>query len=223
MNTKDKTLNIPTILNIFKKNIGLITLSTIAIGVIGTSYASFIATPKYTASSQLIAKISNNAGSALAGEVQATNQMSTTLAQVLVSPTIIKDAKSELNSSKSINQIKEELSVTSSSTSQVVTLSVKDTNAYDAANMANAISKSFIKKAPSLMNVSNVSILADANPNTNPTSPNKKLIIFGSIIGGLTIGVLISLIKELFNTKIQKSEDIDEFNINFLGGVNKTK
>lgn len=221
--SRDKIITLENIISILKKNLGLIFLTTLLVSVVGTSYSMFVATPKYTASTQLIAKVSNNDGDSLAGQVQAANQMSTTLAQVLVSPTIIKDAKENLHINKSVSDIKKNLNVTASQTSQVVTLTVTDTNAYTASDIANEISKVFIKKAPELMNVSNISILADAQPNTIPTSPNKKLIILGSVLAGFILGILLSMSKVLLNTKIQTQSDLEEMDMNYLGGVSKIK
>lgn len=221
--SRDKIITLENILSIFKKNFGLIFLTTLLVSVAGISYSMFLATPKYTASTQLIAKVSSNDGASLAGQVQATNQMSTTLAQVLVSPTIIKDVKTNLHINKSVSDIKQNLNVTASTTSQVVTLTVTDTNAYAASDMANEISKVFIKKAPELMNVSNISILADAQPNTIPTSPNKKLIIIGSVLAGFILGLVLSMSKVLLSTKIQTQSDLEAMDMNYLGGISKIK
>ena len=147
--------------------------------------------------------------------------MSTTLAQVLVSPTIVQEAKQNLHLNKSVDEIKKTLNVSASATSQVVALTVTSTNAYDAADLANELSNVFIKRAPELMNVSNISILAHAQTNTTPTSPNRKLIIIASIIAGIVIGLVISMVKVLFNTKIQSQSDLDSLNINYLGGVSE--
>lgn len=221
--SKDKIVTLGNILSIFKKNFVLISLTTILISVMGISYGMFLATPKYTASTQLIAKVSTDDNASLAGQVQATNQMSTTLAQVLVSPTIIEDVKTNLHINKSVSDIKQNLNVSASTSSQVVTLTVTDTNAYAASDMANEISKVFIKKAPKLMNVSNISILADAQPNTIPTSPNKKLIIMGSVVAGFILGLLLSMSKVLLTTKIQTQSDLEVMGMNYLGGVSKIK
>lgn len=221
--SRDKIITLENILSIFKKNLGLISLTTLLVSGVGISYSLFLATPKYTASTQLIAKVSSTDGSVLAGQVQAANQMSTTLSQVLVSPTIIKDVKTHLHLNKSVSDIKKNLNVNASTTSQVVTLTVTDTNAYVAADIANEMSKVFVKKAPELMNVSNISILANAQPNTIPTSPNKKLIIFGSVVAGFILGLVLSMSKVLLNTKIQTPSDLEAMDINYLGGVSNIK
>ena len=109
--SKDKIVTLGNILSIFKKNFVLISLTTILISVMGISYSMFLATPKYTASTQLIAKVSTDDNASLAGQVQAASQMSTTLAQVLVSPTIIEDVKTNLHINKSVSDIKQNLNV----------------------------------------------------------------------------------------------------------------
>ena len=68
----DKILQFTAIIQILKKNIFLIFLTTIITTLIGCSYLFFLATPQYSSQTQVIAKVEagdNNA--ALAGQVQA--------------------------------------------------------------------------------------------------------------------------------------------------------
>ncbi|NCE77087.1 polysaccharide biosynthesis protein [Anaerotruncus sp. X29] len=194
---------------------------TLVAAVLGASYSFFLVTPNYQAQTQVIAKISDSSAQALAGQVQANTQMATTVAQVMVSPTILEDVKEELQLSKSVAEIKKEITATAGASSQMITLTVSDSNPYIAAKIANTTASVFTKRAPKLLNVSNISVLATAQPNTTPTSPNKPLLIVISAGMGLILGVLIALVRTLFNTKVSATSDLEEIGISNLGSISK--
>ncbi|MDG5049590.1 YveK family protein [Lactococcus lactis] len=218
----DKILQFTAIIQILKKNIFLIFLTTIITTLIGCSYLFFLATPQYSSQTQVIAKVEagdNNA--ALAGQVQANSQMSTTIAQVMTSQSVLQEVIKNLGLNKTVSELKAEMTPTTTSSSQVVTLTVKDTNPYIAARIANETATVFTKKASKLLNVSNIGILAVAYPNTTPMSPNKKKGIAISVIAGLVIGFLISFVKTLFNTKVTDESDLEFLGISQLGSISK--
>lgn len=217
----DKIIKFTTILSALKKHVWTILSFAVITTILGASYVLFLATPQYQAQTQIIAKISDTSSTAFAGQVQANTQMASTIAQVMVSPTIIEEVKDELQLSKSVNEIKGELTATAGTSSQMVTLTVKDSNPYIAAKIANSVAKVFTKRAPSLLNVSNISILATAQPNTTPTAPNKSLLIMLSAGLGVFLGIVVVLIKTLFNTKISSESDLEELEISNLGTISK--
>ena len=217
----DKIIKFSSILETLKKHLMMIVSLTLVAAVLGTSYSFFLATPNYEAQTQVIAKISDSSAQAFAGQVQANTQMATTIAQVMVSPTIIEDVKEELQLSKSVDEIKSEITATAGTSSQMITLTVSDSNPYIAAKIANTTASVFTKRAPSLLNVSNISVLATAQPNTTPTSPNKPLWIMISAGMGLILGVLIALVRTLFNTKVSATSDLEEIGISNLGSISK--
>lgn len=217
----DKIIQFTTIFQILKKHIWMILSFAAVTTIIGSSYILFLATPHYQAQTQIIAKISDNSASAFAGQVQANTQMAATIAQVMVSPTIIEDVKEELQLSKSVEEIRSEMTATAGTSSQMITLTVNDNNPYIAAKIANATANAFTKRAPSLLNVSNISVLATAQPNTKPTAPNKPLWILMSVGIGLFIGVFIALIRTLFNTKVSSESEFEDLDISILGSISK--
>lgn len=217
----DKIIKFSSILETLKKHMMMIVSLTLVAAVLGASYSFFLVTPNYEAQTQVIAKISDSSAQALAGQVQANTQMATTVAQVMVSPTILEDVKNELQLSKSVNEIKSEITATAGTSSQMITLTVSDSNPYIAAKIANTTASVFTKRAPKLLNVSNISVLATAQPNTTPTSPNKPLLIAISAGMGLILGVLIALVRTLFNTKVSATSDLEEIGISNLGSISK--
>ena len=67
------------------------------------------------------------------------------------------------------------------------------------------------------MNVTNVNILSKAKAKKTPISPKPKLYLAISVIAGLVLGLAIALLKELFDNKINKEEDIEALGLTVLG------
>ena len=214
--TQEQTIDLRGIINIIRKRLGLILFSTFVVLVLGSIYTFFIATPVYTATTQLVVKLPNSDNSsAYAGQVAGNIQMANTINQVIVSPVILDKVQSNLNLPS--NAFQKQVTATNLTNSQVITLTVKYSNPYVAQKIANETANIFSMEAANLLNVTNVNILSKAKAQTTPISPKPKLYLAISVIAGLVLGLAIALLKELFDNKINKEEDIETLGLTVLG------
>jgi MPA1 family polysaccharide export protein len=214
--TQEQTIDLRGIINIIRKRLGLILFSTFVVLVLGSIYTFFIATPVYTATTQLVVKLPNSDNSsAYAGQVAGNIQMANTINQVIVSPVILDKVQSNLNLPS--NAFQKQVTATTLTNSQVITLTVKYSNPYVAQKIANETANIFSMEAANLLNVTNVNILSKAKAQTTPISPKPKLYLAISVIAGLVLGLAIALLKELFDNKINKEEDIETLGLTVLG------
>ena len=214
--TQEQTIDLRGIINIIRKRLGLILFSTFVVLVLGSIYTFFIATPVYTATTQLVVKLPNSDNSsAYAGQVAGNIQMANTINQVIVSPVILDKVQSNLNLPS--NAFQKQVTATNLTNSQVITLTVKYSNPYVAQKIADETANIFSMEAANLLNVTNVNILSKAKVQTTPISPKPKLYLAISVIAGLVLGLAIALLKELFDNKINKEEDIETLGLTVLG------
>ena len=214
--TQEQTIDLRGIINIIRKRLGLILFSTFVVLVLGSIYTFFIATPVYTATTQLVVKLPNSDNSsAYAGQVAGNIQMANTINQVIVSPVILDKVQSNLNLPS--NAFQKQVTATNLTNSQVITLTVKYSNPYVAQKIADETANIFSMEAANLLNVTNVNILSKAKAQTTPISPKPKLYLAISVIAGLVLGLAIALLKELFDNKINKEEDIEALGLTVLG------
>ena len=214
--TQEQTIDLRGIINIIRKRLGLILFSTFVVLVLGSIYTFFIATPVYTATTQLVVKLPNSDNSAAyAGQVTGNIQMANTINQVIVSPVILDKVQSNLNLSD--DSFQKQVTATNLTNSQVITLTVKYSNPYVAQKIADETANIFSMEAANLLNVTNVNILSKAKAQTTPISPKPKLYLAISVIAGLVLGLAIALLKELFDNKINKEEDIETLGLTVLG------
>lgn len=214
--TQEQTIDLRGIINIIRKRLGLILFSTFVVLVLGSIYTFLIATPVYTATIQLVVKLPNSDNSsAYAGQVAGNIQMANTINQVIVSPVILDKVQSNLNLPS--NAFQKQVTATNLTNSQVITLTVKYSNPYVAQKIADETANIFSMEAANLLNVTNVNILSKAKAQTTPISPKPKLYLAISVIAGLVLGLAIALLKELFDNKINKEEDIETLGLTVLG------
>lgn len=217
--TQEQTIDLRGIFKIIRKRLGLILFSTFVVLVLGSIYTFLIATPIYTATTQLVVKLPNSDNSsAYAGQVAGNIQMANTINQVIVSPVILDKVQSNLNLPS--NAFQKQVTATNLTNSQVITLTVKYSNPYVAQKIADETANIFSMEAANLLNVTNVNILSKAKAQTTPISPKPKLYLAISVIAGLVLGLAIALLKELFDNKINKEEDIETLGLTVLGVTN---
>ncbi|MBT8847475.1 exopolysaccharide biosynthesis protein [Lactobacillus delbrueckii subsp. bulgaricus] len=117
--------------------------------------------------------------------------------------------------SVSANELASAVSVTTTTSSQVFTLSATAETPDKAQAIANAVAKEFKEQIPKIMDVNNVTIVAEAAKGTK-SYPNVKMITMVGVLAGLVISLLIIIIKDLSDTTVRE----DSFMTNELGLTN---
>lgn len=117
--------------------------------------------------------------------------------------------------SVSASELASAVSVTTTTSSQVLTLSATAETPAKAQAIANAVAKEFKEQIPKIMDVNNVTIVAEA-PKGTKSYPNVKMITMVGVLAGLVISLLIIIIKDLSDTTVRD----DSFMTNELGLTN---
>lgn len=117
--------------------------------------------------------------------------------------------------SVSASELARAVSVTTTASSQVFTLSATAETPAKAQAIANAVAKEFKEQIPKIMDVNNVTIVAEA-PKGTKSYPKVKMITMVGVLAGLVISLLIIIIKDLSDTTVRE----DSFMTNELGLTN---
>ncbi|MFV4960388.1 Wzz/FepE/Etk N-terminal domain-containing protein [Lactobacillus delbrueckii subsp. allosunkii] len=117
--------------------------------------------------------------------------------------------------SVSASELASAVSVTTTTSSQVLTLSATAEIPAKAQAIANAVAKEFKEQIPKIMDVNNVTIVAEA-PKGTKSFPKVSLITAIGVLAGLVISLLIIIIKDLSDTTVRD----DSFMTNELGLTN---
>lgn len=117
--------------------------------------------------------------------------------------------------SVSASELASAVSVTTTTSSQVFTLSATAETPAKAQAIANAVAKEFKEQIPKIMEINNVTIVAEA-PKGTKSFPKVSLITAIGVLVGLVISLLIIIIKDLSDTTVRD----DSFMSNELGLTN---
>ncbi|MFF3102010.1 YveK family protein [Viridibacillus arvi] len=209
----EETISLHDIFKTIRKRLLLI-ISTFILAVSiagGVSY--FLLTPVYEASTQiLISQKDVENKQFIQQDVQTNLQLINTYSVIIKSPVILTKVVNNLNLNDSLELLNKNINVSSEQDSQVINVSVQDTNLKEAVEIANTTAEVFQEEIPKLMNVDNVKILSPAVEikKSKPIRPNPILNMAIASLLGVMIGVGIAFLIEYLDKTIKTEQDISE-------------
>ncbi|MEH7489476.1 YveK family protein [Priestia megaterium] len=206
-------IGIKDLFNTLKKRWLLILLFTLGAGLISAGISYYVLKPVYQASTQILVNQKKTDDQALnITQVQTNVELINTYSVIIKSPSILEEVIKELDLKSSVKELDQKITVNSQANSQVLSLTVEDTNADNATKIANTLSETFQKEIKSIMNVDNVTVLSKATlkENSNPVKPNIPLNIVLALVVGLIIGIGLSFLREYMDNTIKDERDVEK-------------
>ncbi|RHW32121.1 capsular biosynthesis protein [Neobacillus notoginsengisoli] len=205
----EETISLKELFETLKKRLKLIIAIT-AVAVLASAIISFfVLTPVYQASTQLLVNQAKKDQPMIStNEVQTNLQLINTYNVIIKSPAILDIVKRNLNYEGDLNP---KINVGSERDSQVLNISVQDTDPKMAVTIANETAEVFETEIKSIMHVDNVKILAKAElaENPSPIKPRPLLNIAIALVVGLMAGVGVAFLLEYLDNTVKTEQDID--------------
>ena len=221
----EETISLQEIVTLLKKKAVLI-LSMFFIGIGISALITFmVITPKYSATSQLIAtsqsKDNTNANTdSINSNLMMINTYKDFIKGRVVTETAREKLEKELGFKGTADDIKNMIAVEQTQQSQMFSIVVTSENPEEAATVANVVSDIFKKEAKEYTDADKVSVISKAEIPTNPVSPNKKINLAVGGVVGLIIGICLSLLSQLFNRTVKSIDYMtDQLSIPILGSI----
>lgn len=219
-----ETIDIKELINYFISKIAVVILSMIIACIIGTCYGLFVQVPKYKSTTSVILKNDSTQDTNLTvNDLNMNKNLVGTYSEIIKSKRILSKVIDNLKLKYSVSQLSSNIQVISVTETELIKIVAVDTNSKTAKLIANEAANVFVEEIPELYNISNVSILDQAEIATAPYNINikKQLIIY--LMAGLLFGCGIVLIIYYFDRTIKSVEQIDKLGLTFLGGVQEYK
>lgn len=190
--------------------------SIVIIAVTAAGVKSFyFTTPVYSANAKLIVNQSSGEGEASlnASTIQTSIFLINSYKEIIKSSAIMNKVVEEYpNLGESAWQLSAKISVTSANNSQVMNLNYQDTSYANAAEIVNAVAAVFKEQIPHIMNVDNITILSEADPEARSGpinfSPARNLLISFAVSLMLAVG-LVFLLDYLDDTVKSEAEILE--------------
>ena len=186
------------------------------VGLLASLVVSFvIMTPKYSSTIDILVnqKADNTQMqyTAQQADLQAINTYQDVLKKSVILAPVVKEVRQKDNYQGTVASLQDNMTISNQTNSQVISVTVTDTNAYTAADLANTIGEVFSRKIKKMMKVDNVTVVTKAKANTNA--------VIGLAVG-LLVGMALAIIKEITDTTVKDTDFITkDLGLTSLGAV----
>lgn len=209
-NVQGKEIDLWEYFHLIWKKLWIIILITAVTSAVGYYYSEKNNVPFYQTSTRVL--IGEDAGSM------------NTLMVMVKDPLVLERVKEELGLDISAGSLAGKIEVAQLEDSQVIELLVTDSDPEQAAAIANTTAEMFKSEVASILEVTEIRLLAPAPDNTAPIggSGNKLLIV--AIFFGLITSVGLIFLMDSLDRSVRNTRDIEEmFDITVLGSVSNMK
>ena len=214
---------------ILRKSWLLIT-ATVLLGILSGGALAAASTPAYTAATRLYVSVRVQEGAASTDLNQGTSfarQAISTYVDVVNSPIVLDRAGRELEPRMTAAELAPLVSASSPANTVLLEVSVTDTSAKRAAEIANAVGESFARVVsedlekpsvgPSLIAVKTI---APAIVPSAPSAPRVPLMLAIGLAVGLVTGIGIAVLRTNLDTRVRTAEQIEAVSRRpYLGGI----
>ncbi|MBW9145240.1 capsular biosynthesis protein [Clostridium sp. CM027] len=209
---EEMDISIKEIFIILKGRLWLIVYITLAAIIIAGIMSFYVIKPTYEAkTSVIIGKPQSTAsGSTQYNDVKMYQDLVETYSKIAQSELVAQGALDELKGNLTLNQIKDIITSTPQTGTQILTISAKSKSPQEALKVINAISTSFIESSEKVYPIgAEIQVMDKANMPTNPISPNKVRNMAIGFLIGLIISVGLVFILEYSDNTIKTESDVE--------------
>lgn len=205
-----KEINLKEVLQILKRYMWIIALLTILTTSAGAFYSFQTYTPMYQSTARII--------------IGADSSLITTLKVIIQDTTVLDKVVKKLDLPYPPEALSSKISVESLENSQVVTITVLDSNSKQAAILANSVAETYKEEIPSIMDFNEVKLLSKAKEDPTPINQDQNKTTMIALIGGIVVGIGLAFLLDSLNDSVRKEDEVEELlGIPVLGSVSKMK
>ncbi len=208
----NESITLQELFLILRKSFWRILALTIVAALISFTVSSFLIKPTYQAGTQILVTPKNQGNEVIdASQVQSSVTLVNTYRVIIKSPAILEKVKKEVeNTTTSISDLNNMITVGSEQNSQVINVTVQNKDAVLSSNIANSVANVFSKEITGLMDVDNVKILSTSNIPAVPVSPNIFLNTVIAAVIGFLLGLGLSFLSELLDRRIRTEDQVQQ-------------
>lgn len=219
-------IDLKELFEFIKKKIGLLITITVVICFLGCIYGLFIQKPMYKSYTTIILGGNETTASQTItqSDITLNKNLVDTYAEIVKSRRVLEQVISELDLEETYEELSNKISVSSVNNTEIIKITVADSNPIEAKNVANVTANFFSKEVVKLYNMNNVNVLDEANEANEPYNINipKQVIICFFI--GIIIALSILFVIFYFDRTIKSVEQVEQkIKLPILGGVEEYK
>lgn len=209
----EETIDLREYFHILRKNIWAIVLTALIFGLISGLVSFFVLKPVYESNTTLIVNKEVDEETtrvATTDDLNYTQKLAVTYGEIIKSRTVLTSTIDKLGLDMKYEELAGAVTITNVNNTQIIRVSVQNTNPSVAAKICNTIPKMFDKEVKRIMKASGTEIIDKAQIPENPIKPNKTMNVAIATVLGAMISIFAIFLKEALNRKIKEPKDIED-------------
>lgn len=208
----NEEINLKEIIDLFWRKKFFIIICCLLGAICGLVYTMKFVTPKFTATSSLILVQTDSSGSAAAvttSDVTLNDKLIETYKELAKSKSVINEVIEELSLKLSYSKVKSEVNVQAVTGTQILKISVTDTDPNRATAIANTLSKVFSNKVEEIYKIDNINVVDEAETPTSPSNINHKKDVMIFTVAAFVLSIAIIFLISVLDTTVGQSTDFE--------------
>ena len=222
----EETIDLREYFAIIKKRFWIIALLAIISALISGVISFFMLNPVYEAKSTLIVNADKQAETQIVtgDQITVTQKLAVTYGEIIKSRTVLDDVIKNLKLDDKYGDLVKHVTVSPVKDTQIISISVQDTNKEKARDIANEIPKVFKKEAKRITKANDIQVIDKAILPQSPIKPNKMMNMAIAAVLGAMIGLFVVFLIEYLDNKLKTPQDIEKhLGLSVLGVVPNEK
>lgn len=215
-------INIKELFSFYLSKIRMIVILVLVVVLVGAMYSLFLQKPVYESTTKLVLTGSTSGAGSVSdtgitqSDLNLNSKLVATYREFIKSKTVLKEVIASLNLSYNAEELSKMISVSSVSGTEMINITVKSTDATEAANIANELAKVFSLRIVDAYNIDNIYVVDKAEVDSTPVNVNivKQLVIY--VLIGLILGTVVVFIMFYFDTTLKEESQVEKLGLNVL-------
>ncbi|MGN1013585.1 MAG: YveK family protein [Clostridia bacterium] len=225
-------LDIIELLYALKNKIKYIVITVVVFALLGLIYSKFLVTPMYKSSTTFVLSKSKdittqsenntNSEAITQNDITLNSKLVSTYSEIIRSKTIAKEVINSLGLDMTISEFISGVSVTSKDDTELIEITVSNSDSKLSADIANSLAEVFREKVNEIYKIDNLSVIDVAEPSDVPYNIGtiKNILLFAVI--GLVLSCGVIFIFVYFDDTIKDEKDIESLlNIPVIASIPK--
>ena len=208
----EETIDLREYFAIIKKRFWIIALITVVAMVVSGVVSFFMLSPVYEAKSTLIVNTEKSEETQMitGDQFTVTQKLAVTYGEIIKSRTVLEDVIGNLKLDSKYEQLAGQITVSPVKDTQIISISVQDTNPKKARDIANEIPKVFEKEVKRITKANDIQVIDKAILPQGAIKPNKMMNVAIAAVLGMMIGLFVVFLIEYLDNKIKTPQDIEK-------------
>ena len=208
----EETIDLREYFAIIKKRFWIIAIITVVAMVVSGVISFFMLSPVYESKSTLIVNTEKNEETQMitGDQFSVSQKLAVTYGEIIKSRAVLESVISNLKLDSEYEDLVEKITVSPVKDTQIISISVQDTNPKKARDIANEIPKVFEKEVKRITKANDIQVIDKAILPENPIKPNKMMNVLIAAVLGMMIGLFVVFLIEYLDNKLKTPQDIEK-------------